>query len=213
MKIPARRLCLAWLGGLALLATAGAAQPQGLSGSALVKALQGGGYVLLMRHAGSPRTPPEPGAANKDNPKPERQLDEAGRNSAKAMGQALAKLRIPVGLVLSSPTYRALETIRLAALGPAKTFPELGEGEQGMQGPASAASSAWLRLRVAEAPRQGTNTIVVTHFPNISSAFSQDASNLADGEALVFRPDGKGAATLVARIKIEQWPELAASTP
>jgi hypothetical protein len=34
------------------------------------------------------------------------------------------------------------------------------------------------------------------------------ASGLADGEALIFGPDGKGGATLVARVKIEEWPGL-----
>jgi hypothetical protein len=34
---------------------------------------------------------------------------------------------------------------------------------------------------------------------------------MAAGEALVFRPDGKGGTSLVARIKIEEWPKLAAA--
>jgi lysylphosphatidylglycerol synthetase-like protein (DUF2156 family) len=33
----------------------------------------------------------------------------------------------------------------------------------------------------------------------------------AAGEALVFHPDGKGRSDLVARIKIEQWPQFASS--
>jgi phosphohistidine phosphatase SixA len=197
----------------ALLAAVGAAQAQPLSGPALVAALRGGGYVVLMRHAASPRTPPDAASVNNDNPGAERQLDETGRATAKAMGQALAKLRIPIGRVLSSPTYRALETVRYAALGEARTFPELGEGGEGMQATIPAAPTAWLRRTVAEAPPARSNTVIVTHFPNITGAFADQASGLADGEALVFRPDGRGAASLVARVKIEQWPMLAASTP
>ena len=47
----------------------------------------------------------------------------------------------------------------------------------------------------------------MTHFPNIRAAFPE-LTNVADGEALVYGPDGKGGATLVARIKIEEWPKL-----
>jgi hypothetical protein len=36
------------------------------------------------------------------------------------------------------------------------------------------------------------------------------AAGLADGEALVFRPDGHGKASFVARVKIEDWPQLSA---
>jgi len=55
----------------------------------------------------------------------------------------------------------------------------------------------------------GTNTIIVTHFPNITEAYSQAAAGLADGEALVLHPDGRGAAPIVARVKIDEWSSLA----
>ena len=80
----------------------------------LVQRLRQGGYVLVMRHASSPREAPTKEIANADNPKLERQLDEAGRSGARAMGNAVRVLRIPIGAVLTSPTYRAMETVRLA---------------------------------------------------------------------------------------------------
>ena len=178
----------------------------GLHGEALVKALQKGGYVLVMRHASSPREVPDKQTANTDNSKPERQLDESGRKSAVAMGKALRDLRIPIGNVLSSPTYRALETVRLAQFGTPHTFAELGDNGQSMQD-GTPAQAAWLQKQVARFPT-ATNTIVVTHLPNIVGAFPQLASGLADGEALIFGPDGKGQAILVARVKIEEWPAI-----
>jgi hypothetical protein len=48
----------------------------------------------------------------------------------------------------------------------------------------------------------------VTHLPNITGAFSQLASGLADGEALIFGPDAKGKAILVTRVKIDEWPAM-----
>ncbi len=190
----------------AMLWFVGTARAQDLHGEALVKALQKGGYVLVMRHASSPREVPDKLTANPDNSKPERQLDEVGRNTAIAMGKALRDLRIPIGNVLSSPTYRALETVRLAKFGAPQTFVELGDNGQSMQG-GTLAQAAWLQKQVARFP-VATNTIVVTHLPNIAGAFPQFASGLADGEALIFGPDSKGQAILVARVKIEEWPTM-----
>jgi hypothetical protein len=73
----------------------------------LVKRLRQGGNVLVMRHASSPREAPSTETANSDNIRLERQLDEAGRRGATAMGDAIRALKIPIGTVLTSPTYRA----------------------------------------------------------------------------------------------------------
>jgi phosphohistidine phosphatase SixA len=195
---------------LSVLAALGTAQAQSLSGRALATALRSGGYVVLMRHASSPRTPPDPANANADNVQHERQLDDQGRASARAMGEAMRHLQIPIGQVLSSPTYRALETVRLAQLGQPKTYAQLGDGGQSMQADPTGTRATWLREKVAETPMAGTNTIIVTHFPNVNEAFAKDAVGLADGEALVFRPDGKGGAAVIGRVKIEEWPQIAA---
>jgi phosphohistidine phosphatase SixA len=186
----------------AMLLLTGIGHAETLRGQALIKALRQGGYVILMRHASSPREAPDKQSANPDNVNIERQLDATGRASATAMGKALRDLKIPVGDVLTSPTYRALETVRYAQLGSPHTYPELGDGGQSMQA-ATDAQTAWLKNQVAQIPK-GTNTIIVTHFPNINRAFPELSTGLADGEALVFGP----GSTLVARIKIEDWPTL-----
>ena len=193
---------------LAGLAAASTAQARPLSGASLVTALRQGGYVLLMRHASSPLAPPSASAAEADNTKLERQLDDKGRSAALAMGVAIKTLRIPIGDVWSSPTYRALETVRLAALPIPQIAAELGDGGASMQAIAES-QSAWLRAKVRAAPRTGTDTVIVTHYPNIMGAFGQDGADLSDGEIMVFHPDGEGADELVGRIKIEEWPGLA----
>ena len=182
------------------------AQTPTLSGDALISALRHGGYVIVMRHASSPRGVPTKQTANPDNVKLERQLDEGGRASATSMGAALRGLKIPIGAVLTSPTYRALETVRLARLENPKTYDELGDGGQSMQG-VTDVQAAWLQKRVTDFP-SGTNTVLVTHMPNIARAFPSLASGLSEGEALVFGADGKGGAALVGRIKMEEWPRL-----
>jgi hypothetical protein len=52
------------------------------------------------------------------------------------------------------------------------------------------------------------NTVIVTHYPNVMEAFPAAAVGLADGEAIVFRPDGHGGASVVARVKIDEWKGL-----
>jgi len=195
-----------WSCAAAMLIATETAHAQTLASDALVKALRQGGYVIVMRHASSPREAPDQQTANADNVNRERQLDEAGRASALAMGKALRQLNIPIGEVFTSPTYRAGETIRLAQFSEPRQVAELGDGGQSMQG-VTEAQTAWLQKKITQLPT-GTNTLVVIHLPNMSRAFPQWTSGLADGEALIFGSDGKGGATLLARIKIEQWPRL-----
>jgi phosphohistidine phosphatase SixA len=194
---------------LVFLAVSVVASAESLTGSALLDALRRGGCVIVMRHPSSPSTLPDKAHADPGNTRLERQLDDTGRKTARDMGDAFRSLHIPIGTILSSPTYRAREAIRLAALGEPKIVAELDEGEQGMQADADARRSAWLRDAVAKSPPAGKNTLIVTHTPNLVGAFGQEAAGIAAGEALVFRPNGKTGLELVARIKIEEWPALA----
>ena len=175
---------------------------------ALISALREGGYVLVMRHASSPAMPPDKASADRENTTLERQLDENGRNTARAMGSAIKALHLPIREIFSSPTYRALETVRMAGLPQARAVAELGDGGQSMK-PLQASPAAWLRNIVSQAPPPGTDRMIVTHAPNIAGAFGASVADVADGEILVFRPDGNGDAMLAGRIKIEDWPALA----
>jgi phosphohistidine phosphatase SixA len=180
--------------------TAAAAPP------GLIEGLRKGGYVIVMRHAASPRDPPAAGAVEAGNTNRERQLDEAGKRSSAAFGQALKQLGVPVTRVLSSPTFRAQQTVRLAGLPAPELRAELGDGGASMQA-ASADKGEWLRRLTAEPPRSG-DVLVVTHLPNLREAFGAQAAGAEDGEALIFRPAGKGPPVLAGRIKIEEWAEL-----
>jgi hypothetical protein len=118
------------------------------------------------------------------------ELDETGRSSARAMGEALRRLQIPIGQVLSSPAYRALETIKFAQLGPATTYAQLGDSGQSMVADKSGARAAWLKAKTAQP---------VTHFPNINEIYPQEAAGLGDG---------RGGVQIVTRVKIDEWPHL-----
>ncbi len=198
----------------AVLCFVSPAQAAELSGAALVQALQRGGYVIVMRHASSPDQPPSAKEADPENSARERQLDADGRNAAQAMGVAMRQLHIPVGAILSSPTYRARETVRLAGLAKPRIFTELGDAGHSMQASAVAGWAGWLRQQVGEMPKRGTDTLIVTQTPNIQQAFDGDAKGLKAGGALVYEPSSgpqaSGPPKLVGRIAISDWPHLAA---
>jgi broad specificity phosphatase PhoE len=171
-----------------------------------VSTLRGGGYVIVMRHAHSPSAPPLAGQAEAANKTGERQLDAAGQDQARQIGRRLKALNIPLGPVYSSPTFRALQTVRLMGVEAPQVRPELGDGGASMAASAAGqAGTAWLKARAAEAPPSGKDTLIVTHGPNIVLAFGDGLKDLGDGEAAVFRPDGKGGFTLAGRIKPDGW--------
>lgn len=126
-----------------LLCSSGKTYGQALSGEALIRALQHGGYVIVMRHASSPREAPSQQNTDPNNVNGERQLDQAGCAGAIAMGKALRKLKIPIGEVCTSPTYRARETAQLAQLSNPRTIIELGDGGRSMQSITENQASLW----------------------------------------------------------------------
>lgn len=200
-----------WLSAMLVLSATGAAGAEQLAGSALVSALRHGGYVLVMRHASSPFQAPDKSAADPDNINLERQLDATGKETATAMGKAIKTLGIPIGEVESSEAFRALQTVKYADLPYAKPVAELTEGNQAMTADTNKAHAAWLTHATTSAPRAGTNTMLITHTPNMTAAFGEEAKDIKAGEAMVFHPDGKGGTSLVARITIDEWPQLAAA--
>ncbi len=196
------------LGLIAAIALLSVRPAHALEGVALVEALRHGGYNILMRHASAPAMPPNRATADLDNTALERQLDQNGRDTARAMGTALKKLNIPIGDILCSPTYRARETVLILAGSTCITVQQLGDGGQSMQPELVTQWADWLKDKIAERPEMGKNRLIVTHAPNIMAAFGDDAQGLADGEALVFQPSGT-LFRLVARVKIQDWPRLA----
>lgn len=100
---------------------------------ALVKVLQRGGYVLVMRHANAPPQAPDEAMAAVGNLARERQLDEPGRAEPRAIGDGVRQLKVPMGEIFASPKFRARQTVQIATLGQPILIPQLDEGAQGMQ--------------------------------------------------------------------------------
>jgi phosphohistidine phosphatase SixA len=176
--------------------------------AALVQALRAGGLVLVMRHANSPRELPTARTATPGNTKLERQLDDAGVRAATTVGEGLLAVRVPIGRVLSSPTFRTLETARLAKLPGVTAVEELGENARSMAG-ITEAQAKWLRAQAATRPGTG-NTVLITHQPNVATAFPAWGEMVTEGEIIALRPDGRGGSTVVGRIRVEDWARLRA---
>jgi phosphohistidine phosphatase SixA len=187
-----------------LLLTGTPALAQEIAHEDLADALREGGYVIVMRHASSPRAVPDATTANPDNVDRERQLDETGRAEAAAMGDAIRNHGISITEVLSSPTYRAVETAHRMGYSEIHTVDELSN--EGMRA-SGEEYAAWLRANVAVPPDAG-NRLLITHGPNVSAAFPEQAADMGEGEALVFRPGAHGDSALVARLAITDWADL-----
>jgi len=83
--------------------------------AALVK----GGHVALIRHGNAPPGyGGDPPGFRFDDCKTQRNMDQRGRDQAKALGEAYRSHGVRVDRILSSPVCRCLETARLMAVGP-----------------------------------------------------------------------------------------------
>ena len=66
------------------------------------------------------------------------------------------------------------------------------------------------RKLLSTAPTRGTNTILITHKPNIIDALGKDWFDVKEGEASLFRPES-GSYKLIARVQMEEWPHITAT--
>jgi phosphohistidine phosphatase SixA len=175
-----------------------------------------GGYVIVLRHGASTSdmaTDPMSNPAKQAAASGERQLSEAGRAQAKAVGEAMRKLKIPVGLVLTSPLQRAVDTGTLLGFGVVTVKPELAEAGSALSPEENKHRADALRQLAAMYPPADNNLVIVTHKPNLIEAFGKDWSDVREGEASVFEPDFAGGAyKLVLRVRAEEWKALVQAT-
>jgi len=177
----------------------------------MAAALKHGGYVIVFRHGatttGKGDTDPM-GAGRGKSTSTERQLSPRGRQAARDIGGALKALHIPIGAVYTSQLNRAVETGRLISGKEVTATADLSEAGDHVT-PVEKDRRAEAMLKMASTrPARGTNTVVVTHKPNIVDAFGKDWSDVHEGEASIFRPDGGGKFVLVGRVQAGEWAEL-----
>jgi phosphohistidine phosphatase SixA len=170
-----------------------------------------GGYVIVLRHGATVSDAAMDPMSNpaKKSASGERQLSDAGRAQAKAVGEAMRKLKLPVGLVLTSPLQRAVDTGTLLGFGAVTTTSELAEAGPAVSPEENQRRADALRQLVTLLPPADNNVIIVTHKPNLIEAFGKDWSDVREGEASIFEPGVAGHGyKLVRRIRVEEWTAL-----
>ena len=164
----------------------------------VLKLLRAGGYVIVFRHGATYSDQADTDPLNLDDGAKQRQLNDKGRAEAKAVGDAFRGAGIPIGKSYSSRFQRAVETARLIGGREPQATLDISEGGLVVTPDENNRRTQALRALVATAPDPGTNTLVVTHKPNILDAFGKDWAS-------IFKPEGNGKYTLVARMQIAQW--------
>jgi phosphohistidine phosphatase SixA len=167
-----------------------------------------GGYVIVIRHGATFSNQADTDPLNIKNVSAQRQLNDQGRALAKAMGEAMRTLKIPVGTVVTSMFQRAVDTGTLLGFGDVKSTLDVTEGGLVVTPDENARRTQALRKLAGTVQPAGSNLVVVTHKPNIMDAFGKDWFDVREGEASVFKPDGQGGYKPVVRIKADEWSGL-----
>jgi phosphohistidine phosphatase SixA len=202
--MPAIRSLLSAL--IVLLPLAASSQPAP-SQAEWIDDLREGGYVIVFRH-GATTDQTNVDSMSRKNASGERQLNEQGRAQATSIGQSMRKLKIPVGLVLTSMTQRAIDTGRLLGFGDVTPTLDLSESGPRLSAEENTRRAQALRRLAAGRPPADNNLVIVSHKPNIIDAFGTDWQDIHEGEASVFEPDGNGGYKLIVRIQAGEWSKL-----
>ena len=160
-------------------------------------ALKSGDAVVLMRHALAPGIG-DPPDFNLEDCSTQRNLSEAGRMQAKAIGDVIRANGVIEAMILSSEWCRCMETARLLNLGtpePAAMLNSFFQDRQSEQAQTLALSESlkkWLHS-------SGEVRVLVTHQVNISALTGQFASS---GEMLIVTMENDEPVVL-ARVSTE----------
>jgi broad specificity phosphatase PhoE len=175
----------------------------------IARALRAGDLVIVVRHGATFPDQADTDPFNLDNTAAQRNLNDKGKALAKAFGDALRQAGVPVGKVYTSKFNRAYETAVIAGFRDIEKTTDLTEGGLVVSPNENNRRAEAFRKMLANAPKAHTNTILITHQPNIIAALGKDWFDVKEGEASIFRP-ANGTYTLVARVQMDEWPRIAA---
>lgn len=171
----------------------------------LIEALRKGGLVLLFRHDRTDVTGLWDYEAYREGAcDGERNLSEAGRTSARAIGRAMAMLRIPVRRVISSTYCRAVDSATLMFGGVHAKTAEL----IGADGKARKLEDVRRDLRAIidrEIAKKGV-LVLVGHHGTTDAATTR---MLDEGDALILRQVQGADPQIMAHIPAARWEEIA----
>jgi phosphohistidine phosphatase SixA len=176
----------------------------------LARQLKSGGFVILIRHGATFSNQADTNPFDLSDISKQRVLNDTGKELARAFGAALRSAHVPVGKVYTSKFDRAYETAKLAGFDNIETTFDLSEGGLVVTPDENARRARALLTMLGQAPEKGTNTILITHKPNIVDALGKDWFDVKEGEGSIFMPES-GKYRLFARVQMEEWPKIAAA--
>ena len=202
-----RRIVLAAFGLSALFVTpiSAWAGPQDQN---IVQSLRAGGMVIVVRHGATFPDQADTDPLNFNNITAQRNLNDKGKALASEFGESLRKLKIPVGKVYTSEYNRAYQTAVIAGFTDVQKTLDLTEGGLVVSPNENTRRAEAFRKMLGTPPKSGTNTVLITHQPNIIAALGKDWFDVKEGEASIFRPKD-GGYDLLARIQMDEWAGLA----
>lgn len=169
-----------------------------LQGPALRAALQRGGWVVYFRHTATDFSKNDAGMTGYADCAHQRLLSPQGQQDAAAIGRQIRALRLPVTEALASPYCRTMDHAQ-RMLGRVTPRNEIREAQEG--------DYAGLKRLLATPVAAGGNRWIVGH--GIPFRAVAGPPHLAEGEAVVIRPDTTGW-TVVARLTLADWQALSA---
>lgn len=160
----------------------------------LIQQMRDGGAVLMIRHAQAPGIG-DPDGFIIDDCSTQRDLDEHGREQARAIGEWLRARGVQNVKLYSSQWCRCLETARLMNLGTVAPMPALNsffEKPEDRQPNLSA-----LRKFISDNTKPGELIIMVTHQVTISGITDKWTDS---GHGKLVRPDQAGGIELLGEL-------------
>jgi phosphohistidine phosphatase SixA len=174
----------------------------------IAQVLRAGGFVIVFRHGATFPDQADTDPLNFDDIAAQRNLNDKGKVLAKAFGDAVRQVGIPVGKVYTSKYNRAYETAVIAGFKDIEKTADLTEGGLVVSPNENNRRIEAFHKMLGTAPKPGTNTILITHKPNIVDGLGKDWFDVKEGEASLFRPEN-GSYKLVVRVQMEEWPYIA----
>ena len=167
----------------------------------LPKKLREGGYVIVFRHSTTDWSQRDADVTNFDDRTTQRNLSAEGEATARAIGQSIAALKLPIGRVIASPMWRCRDTAQLA----------FGRHEVSNDLFQRGGQSRAVRVDLLSTPTEkGKNLVLVTHqdvLIPIVAGLARD--QLKEAEALIVKPLGDKKFEIVAQVGPEYWARLA----
>ena len=164
----------------------------------LIRQMQSGNAVLMIRHALAPGVG-DPDDFKLDDCSTQRNLNKAGREQAKAIGQWLRSRGIDNVKLYSSQWCRCLETAQLMQMGTVTPMAALNSFFLRLEDREPNLSA--LRTFIHEETKPGELVVMITHQVTISGITGQWAES---GHGKLLRPTKEGGIEFLGELRFEE---------